>query len=85
MVRTKKMTAFLYTKENTLMRELKKMVTGITRVGSENQILYKDEQCVDDKLLPEYGLNSNTAKAQAPAMVGLAFGIPTPESSRPWK
>ncbi|CAN8004035.1 hypothetical protein HPB47_026285 [Ixodes persulcatus] len=77
MVRRKKTTVFLDAKETTSVRELKKMIAGITKVAPENQMLYKDEQCMDDnKMLTEYGLNSSTAKAQAPATVGLAFRDP---------
>ncbi|XP_050023714.1 elongin-B [Dermacentor andersoni] len=77
MVRRKKTTVFLDAKETTSVRELKKMIAGITKVAPENQVLYKDDQCMDDnKVLTEYGLNSSTAKAQAPATVGLVFRDP---------
>ncbi|XP_077500365.1 transcription elongation factor elongin B [Amblyomma americanum] len=77
MVRRKQTTIFLDAKETTSVRELKKMIAGITKVAPENQVLYKDDQCMDDnKVLTEYGLNSSTAKAQAPATVGLAFRDP---------
>lgn len=74
MVRRKKTTIFLDAKENTTVQELKKMVEGITKVPPENQELYKDDQIMDpSKTLGDYGLNSSTAKAQAPAQVGLAY------------
>ncbi|XP_054719752.1 elongin-B-like [Uloborus diversus] len=74
MVRRKKTTIFLDAKENTTVHELKKMVEGITKVPPENQLLYKDDQVMEGhKTLGEYGLNCSTAKAQAPAQVGLAY------------
>ncbi|XP_064476307.1 elongin-B-like [Ornithodoros turicata] len=77
MVRRKKTTVFLDAKETTSVKELKKMIAGITKIAPENQTLFKDEQCMDDnKNLTDYGLNSGTAKAQAPATVGLAFRDP---------
>ena len=74
MVRRKKMTIFLDAKETTSVYELKRMIAGITKVPPENQRLFKDDDVMDDKkALNDYNLNSNTAKAQAPATIGLAF------------
>lgn len=54
--------------------ELKIMIRGITRVGPENQMLCKDEQCMDDnRPCTKYGCNSSTVKVQAPATVRFAF------------
>ncbi|GFW18288.1 elongin-B [Trichonephila clavipes] len=74
MVRRKKTTIFLDAKETTTVYDLKKMVEGITKVPPENQELYKDDEAMDpQKILGDYGLNCSTAKAQAPAQVGLAY------------
>lgn len=62
-------------KEKTSSHELK-MTAGITRVRPESQILWKGEQCMDDKPLTEHGLNGSIAKAQTPATVQLAFSRP---------
>ncbi|GIX86589.1 elongin-B [Caerostris darwini] len=74
MVRRKKTTIFLDAKENTTVYELKKMIEGITKVPPENQELFREEAVMEShKILGEYGLNCTTAKAQAPAQVGLAY------------
>ncbi|KFM79434.1 Transcription elongation factor B polypeptide 2, partial [Stegodyphus mimosarum] len=74
MVRRKKTTIFLDAKETTTVQELKKMVEGITKVPPDDQMLYKDDQVMEPhKVLGDYGLNCSTAKAQAPAQVGLAY------------
>lgn len=74
MVRRKKTTIFLDAKENTTVNELKKMVEGITKVPPQDQLLYKDDQVMlPERMLGDYGLNCSTAKAQAPAQVGLAY------------
>lgn len=74
MVRHKKTTVFLDAKETTSVYDLKQMIEGITKVPPNNQRLFKDDQVMDDnKSLGDYGLNSGTAKAQAPATVGLAY------------
>ncbi|CAG0892256.1 unnamed protein product [Cyprideis torosa] len=74
MIRRHKTTIFTDAKENTTVRELKKIVHGILKVSPEDQRLYKEEQLMDDsKQLSEYGLDHTIAKAQAPATVGLAI------------
>lgn len=74
MVRRKKTTIFLDAKENTTIGEVKRTIHGITKVKPENQKLYhKDEELEDSKLLSDYNLTVNTAKAQAPATIGLAY------------
>ncbi|KPM03290.1 rho-related GTP-binding protein RhoN-like [Sarcoptes scabiei] len=50
------------------------MIEGITKVPVNDQRLFKDEQLMDDyKTMAECNLTSNTAKAQSPATIGLAF------------
>lgn len=74
MVRRKKCTIFLDAKENTSVYELKRMINGIAKVAPDAQRLFKDDELMEDKKsLSDYNLNSNTAKAQLPATIGLAF------------
>lgn len=77
MVNWKKTSVCLDAKEKTSLRELQMAIAVIAKVGPENQILCKGEQCMDNnKPLVEYGLNSCTAKAQALATVQLTFRDP---------
>ena len=74
MVRRKKTTIFLDAKENTSIGEVKKIINGITKVKPENQkLFYKEEELEDNKLLSDYNLTIATARAQAPATIGLAY------------
>ena len=74
MVRRKKTTIFLDAKENTTIGEVKRIIHGITKVKPEGQkLFYKDEELEDHKQLSDYSLTVNTAKAQAPATIGLAY------------
>lgn len=50
------------------------MVQGITKKTPEDLRLFKDDQTLDDnKTLGDYGFTSSTARAQAPATVGMAY------------
>ncbi|OTF80866.1 transcription elongation factor B polypeptide 2-like protein, partial [Euroglyphus maynei] len=50
------------------------MIEGITKVSTKDQMLIKDDQPMDDhKTVAEYNLTVTTAKAQAPATIGLCF------------
>eukprot|EP00057_Strongylocentrotus_purpuratus_P017251 XP_011671725.1 PREDICTED: transcription elongation factor B polypeptide 2-like [Strongylocentrotus purpuratus] len=74
MIKRQKTTIFTDAKETNTVFELKRIIEGITKRGPEDQQLYKDGDTLDDtKTLGDCGLTSNTAKAQAPAMLGLAF------------
>ncbi|RZF43431.1 hypothetical protein LSTR_LSTR001692 [Laodelphax striatellus] len=75
MIRRKKLTIFTDAKDTTSVLELKKKIEGILKVPPVNQQLYYNEKTImeDDKTLQDYGLNSNLAKAQSPASVGLAL------------
>lgn len=74
MIRRKKSTIFLDAKEDTSVLEIKRMIHGITKVTPEDQTLYyKNEVLEDNKHLSDYGMNVNTAKAQSPATIGLAY------------
>ena len=70
------MTIFTDAKETSTVHELKKIIEGITKRAPEDQKLFKDKEELDNtKTLGDCGLTSNTAKAQAPAMLGLAFKL----------
>ncbi|XP_063244385.1 elongin-B [Bacillus rossius redtenbacheri] len=75
MIRRKKLTIFTDAKDTTTVFELKRIIEGILKVSPNNQQLFNKESTLmeDDKTLQEYGLNSSTAKAQSPALVGLAI------------
>lgn len=61
-------------KENSSVRKLKMMFLGITMLGRKNEILQREQQCLDDNQpLTEYGLSSTIGKAQAPATLRLAI------------
>ena len=74
MIKRQKTTIFTDAKETNTVFELKRIIEGITKRSPEDQQLFKDGDMLDDtKTLGDCGLTSNTAKAQAPAMLGLAF------------
>ncbi|XP_046373723.1 elongin-B-like [Haliotis rufescens] len=75
MIRRKKVTIFTDAKETTSLGEVKKIIEGICKVCPENQKLFKDDQPLTDdhKTLGDYGFTGATARAQAPATLGLAF------------
>ncbi|XP_074593542.1 transcription elongation factor elongin B [Brevipalpus obovatus] len=78
MVRRKKTTIFLDAKESTSVLEVKKMIAGILKVSPEDQRLFyksddRDEILSDHHCLSDYGINSDTAKAQHQATLGLAI------------
>ncbi|XP_050429000.1 elongin-B [Adelges cooleyi] len=74
MIQRKKLTIFTDAKDNILVHELKKIISCIIKVPPQNQQLYyKDEIMDDTKTLTECGLNANIAKAQCPAIIGLAL------------
>ncbi|XP_032767406.1 elongin-B-like [Rattus rattus] len=71
MIRRHKTTIFMDAKELSTVFVLKRIVEGILK-----RPLYKDDQLLDDgKTLGECGFTSQTARPQAPATVGLAFGV----------
>ncbi|XP_033225378.1 elongin-B [Belonocnema kinseyi] len=75
MIRRKKMTIFTDAKDNTTVLELKKIIEGILKIPPLNQQLFNKDNVMmsDGKFLSDYGLTSATAKAQSPALVGLAI------------
>ncbi|XP_011305063.1 transcription elongation factor B polypeptide 2 [Fopius arisanus] len=75
MIRRKKMTIFTDAKDNTTVLELKRIIEGILKIPPANQQLFNKEnvQMSDSKYLSDYGLTAASAKAQCPALVGLAI------------
>ncbi|XP_052050229.1 elongin-B-like [Apodemus sylvaticus] len=74
MIRHKKTTIFTEAKESSKVLELKLIVEGILKRPPEEQLLFIDNQLLDEtKTLSECGLTSQVATPQAPATVGLAL------------
>ncbi|XP_064549927.1 elongin-B [Drosophila montana] len=73
MIRRHKTTIFTDAKENTSVVELKRMIEGILKVSPSDQRLYNQDNDVmeDEQTLQDYGVTVSTAKAQAPAQLGL--------------
>lgn len=73
-IQHKKTTIFAEAKESSPVLELKHIVEGILKRPPEEQLLFKDDQLLDEmKTLAECGFTSEVAKPEAPATVGLAF------------
>ena len=69
---------FLDAKESTSVADIKKMIQGITKKPVEDQQLQlcKEEKLMEDnKTLGDYGLTSQTSKAQTPVLLGLAYRL----------
>jgi transcription elongation factor B subunit 2 len=77
MIRRKKTTIFTDAKDTTTVHELKKMIEGILKVPPKDQRLYNKDNTImdDDKQLQDYGISMLTAKAQQPAVLGLALRV----------
>lgn len=75
MIRRKKTTIFTDAKDSTSVLELKKMIEGIMKIAPKDQRLFNKDNVLmeDDKPLQDYGITVMTAKAQAPAQLGLAI------------
>ncbi|KAI9580499.1 elongin-B [Glossina fuscipes] len=75
MIRRRKTTIFTDAKENTTVAELKRMLEGILKVRPLDQRLFNIENDVmdDETTLQDNGITVSTAKAQAPAQLGLVF------------
>lgn len=74
MIRRQKTTIFIDAKESTTVLDLKKMLQGISKKAPEDIRLFKDEQPLEDnKNLGDCGFTSSTARAQAPATIGMAY------------
>jgi len=75
MIRRRKTTIFTDAKENTSVAELKRMIEGILKVKPIDQRLYNQDNDLmeDEKTLQDYGITMASAKAQAPAQLGLSM------------
>ncbi|XP_067934484.1 elongin-B-like [Watersipora subatra] len=75
MIRRKNCTIFTDAKETTSVAELKKMIEGITKVAPEDQLLFnwKQEPMDEKKNLQDNGYTPNTARAQCPAQINIAY------------
>ncbi|KAL8589487.1 hypothetical protein ACOMHN_061698 [Nucella lapillus] len=75
MIRRTKTTIFTDAKETTPLMEVKKIIEGITKIQPDNQRLFREDMAMtdDNKTLGDYGLNTNNAKAQNPATLGLIY------------
>jgi transcription elongation factor B subunit 2 len=86
MIRRKKVSYFIDAKESTSILELKKIIRGITKQPIDDMRLYKDDQFLqpwdDSKTLADIGFTSSTARAQAPATIGLVF---RPDAESPFE
>ncbi|XP_062060554.1 elongin-B-like [Lepus europaeus] len=75
MIRRHKTTMFTDAKESSTVFQRKRIVEGILKRPPDEQRLCKDDQLLDDgETLGGCGFTSQTARPQAPATVGLAFG-----------
>ena len=78
MIRREKTTIYIDTTEETKVYKLKQMLQGIVKKPPEDQKLYKissNEVLEDDKTLGDCGYKSQSAKAQDPGTIGLAYKI----------
>ena len=78
MVRREKQTIFLDATEEVTVLQLKKKLEPIVKRSPEDQRLYNvdSKDALDDnKTLGDCGYKSQTARAQDPASIGLAFRI----------
>uniref|UniRef100_A0A8C6GF75 Ubiquitin-like domain-containing protein n=1 Tax=Mus spicilegus TaxID=10103 RepID=A0A8C6GF75_MUSSI len=74
MIRYKKTTILTDAKESSTVLALKHIIEGIMKRPPEEQLLFKDNQLLDEmKTLRECGFTSQVARPEAPATVGLAF------------
>lgn len=70
----KKTTIFTEAKESSLVLALKRIIEGIMKRPPEEQLLFKDNQLLDEmKTLRECGFTFQVARPETPATVGLAF------------
>ncbi|KAL3318245.1 hypothetical protein Ciccas_003095 [Cichlidogyrus casuarinus] len=71
-IRRDNQTILLDAKETTLVRDIKQVIQNLLRVDVSNQMLMKDDKELDDNAtLAKCDLTSQSARAQAPALLGL--------------
>lgn len=79
MIRRKNQSIFLDGKATTTILQVKEMVQGITKKPADEQqlLLWKENQeykiLEDNKTLGDYGMTLQTAKAQSPASLVVAY------------
>lgn len=74
MIRYKKTTILTDAKESSTVLALKRIIEGIMKRPPEEQLLFKDNQLLDEmKTLRECGFTFQVARPETPATVGLAF------------
>ncbi|KAH8292748.1 hypothetical protein KR018_011212, partial [Drosophila ironensis] len=68
-------TIFMNAKENTTVGELKQMILGLLKVQPVDQRLYNLDKDImkDESTLQQNGVTVSSAKAPAPAQLGLTF------------
>ncbi|XP_032768789.1 elongin-B-like [Rattus rattus] len=70
----RKTSFFTEAKESTTVLELKRIVQGFVKRPPKDQLLFKDDQLLEErKTLRDCGFTSEVAKQQDPAIVTLAF------------
>ena len=75
-MKRKNLTMFLDGKMTTTVFEVKKMIQGITKKLPEDQrllLLQENREMEDNKTLADYGLTSQVAKAQTPALLAVTY------------
>ena len=78
MLRREKSTIFLESTEETTVMQLKKVLEGIVKKAPGDIQLYKIDNkdvLLDNKTLGDCGFKAQNAKAQDPAVIGIAFRI----------
>ncbi|XP_032770111.1 elongin-B-like [Rattus rattus] len=74
MIRREKTTIFAEAQESSTVLELKRIIQGILKRPPEEQLLFKDDQLLDEsKTLRDCGFTSRVAKPQDPVTVALVF------------
>ncbi|XP_032770112.1 elongin-B-like [Rattus rattus] len=74
MITREKTTIFAEAQESSTVLELKRIIQGILKRPPEEQLLFKDDQLLDEsKTLRDCGFTSRVAKPENPGLVTLAF------------
>jgi len=72
-IRYKKITMFLDTKESQPILEVKRMLAGLLKIPPCDQQLYRDGEVLDESsLLTDIGISATTARAHQPCTLLLA-------------
>ena len=76
LVRRKNVSIFLDGKASTTVLQIKQMISGISKKPPEEQqlVFQKEHKILEDhRTLGDYGITSQTAKAQSPALLAVAY------------